>query len=331
MGRGLILASIGWFVVLAWSPGAGPPVPPSTPAVWMGPPSYDNGKCFRALFERPDEWRQTRGVVDVLLYADHHLRRQFTDAELRAWFALLRQWRLPLALEVGAIKPWGPTAEATFRAQRAHWDAFRRLGADIHAVVLDEPLLCSRTVLKKTDEYAVEQTAEFVALVRRHYPGVRIGDIEPYPSIPLNDHRWWVDTLQRRLADRGVRGLDFYRLDVNWAEFVVFARGSWPEVRQVERHCRSRKLPFGLIYWASDYPALTQRRLADDATWYVSLQRQGYDYAMVDGHPDHYVLQSWLPAPSRCTPETDPSTFTRSVLDFTRRFVKPTQAAREKR
>ncbi|MCX6903448.1 MAG: hypothetical protein NTW03_08225, partial [Verrucomicrobia bacterium] len=62
--------------------------------------------------------------------------------------------------------------------------------------------------------------------------------------------------------------------------------------------------------------------LADDATWYVSVMRQGYDYAMVGGAPDQYVIESWIGAPSRSVPETDPWSFTRSVRDFGQRFLK---------
>jgi hypothetical protein len=50
--------------------------------------------------------------------------------------------------------------------------------------------------------------------------------------------------------------------------------------------------------------------------------RQGYDYALVGGAPDHYVVQSWIEAPSKCVPETEPWSFTRSVLDFSKKFVK---------
>jgi len=82
------------------------------------------------------------------------------------------------------------------------------------------------------------------------------------------------------------------------------------------------KLPFSLIYWASDYPAPQRRGLADDATWYVSLLRQGADYALVNGAPDQYVIESWVSAPSRSVPETAAFTFTRSVRDFSRKFVK---------
>jgi hypothetical protein len=150
-----------------------------------------------------------------------------------------------------------------------------------------------------------------------------IGDIETYPSIPLADHFWWIEALQKRLAAKNVRGLDFYRLDVNWAEFVVFNRGSWPEVRKLEQFCRKNKLPFSLIYWASGYPPLKRRGLADDSTWYVSIMSQGYEYAMVQGAPDQYVIESWVDGPARTLPEGEQFSFTRSVLDFTRRFVKP--------
>ncbi len=267
------------------------------PQVWMGPPSYGNGKCFRELFETPDGWKHTRSVVDVLMYADHRLQKQFTDDELRAWFGQLRQWRLKFALEVGAIKPWGVTAEKTFGAERPIWDRVQRLGGHIHAIAMDEPLLCCRKHIHRPDDYALRETVEFIAQVREHYPDVLIGDIETYPSIPLPDHFRWIESLEKGLAERGIRGLDFYRLDVNWAEFIVFDRGTWPEVRKLERYCRQRGLPFSLIYWDSIYPALTRRGLADDATWYTAVMHQGYAYAMVQGSPDHYVVQSWIAAP----------------------------------
>jgi hypothetical protein len=322
--------TIAWCLILAagTAAGASGQAPGSRPTVWMGPPSYDNGRCFRELFEKPDGWKDTRAAIDVLMYADHWLHKQFTDQELRAWFARLKQWKLKLCLEVGAVKPWGVTGERTFAVQRPMWERFKRLGADIHAIAMDEPLLCARKHIHKPDDYALKETTAFVALVRKHFPEVLIGEIETYPSIPLADHYRWIEALDKRLGKLRVGGLDFYRLDVNWAEFVVFDRGNWGEVKKLERFCRLRKLPFSLIYWASGYPTLAKRALADDSTWYVSVMRQGYDYAMVHGSPDHYVVQSWLEAPSRSTPEKAPFTFTRSVLDFTRRFVNRPSSGR---
>jgi hypothetical protein len=293
------------------------------PTVWMAPPSIGNGRCFRELFEHPEEWKETRSMIDVLMYADHQLDRQFTDDELRVWLSQLQQWRLKFALEVGAVKPWGPTGERTFAVQEPKWERFRRLGGNLYAIAMDEPLLCCRKHLDKPDDYALKETAEFITRVRKQYPDMLIGDIETYPSIPLDDHYWWIDAVEKHLAAKGVRGLDFYRLDVNWANFVVQDLGCWGDVRKLEEYCRKRGLPFSLIYWASEHPGLDRMGLADDSTWYVAIMQQGYDYAMVRGRPDQYVIESWLEAPSRSTPEFEPWTFTRSVLDFTRRFVKP--------
>ena len=296
--------------------------PAENKEVWMGPPAMDGGRCLRELFEHPDEWRETRELVDVLQYADHMIQKQFSDDELREWLPKLKQWNLKLALEVGAIKEWGTTGQKTFDIERRTWDRIERLGGTIYAIAMDEPLFCAREKLQKSNEYAVEETATFIELVRKNFPNMLVGDIETYPSIGLDDHRAWIDALQRRLAEKQVRGLDFYRLDVNWTNFNAQSHGSWKEVRTLEQFCRSRKLPFSLIYWSSIYPPMQRRGLADDRTWYVSIFEQAYDYALVDGRPDQFVIESWIEAPSRCIPESGDFTFTRSVRDFARTFAK---------
>jgi hypothetical protein len=159
--------------------------------------------------------------------------------------------------------------------------------------------------------------------VRARYPQMLIGDIEPCPSIPVSDHIKWLEALQQRLTELGVKGLDFYRLDVDWVHFIR-GNSSWLETRKVEQYCRSKQIPFSLIYWAADYPALSRLGLADGEIWYISVMQQGYDYALVGGSPEQYVIESWVAAPPRATPETERDAFTCSVLDFARRFLKRT-------
>ncbi|MFA6562222.1 MAG: hypothetical protein WCV00_09985 [Verrucomicrobiia bacterium] len=292
------------------------------PEVWMMPPGQENGRAFRELFEQPEAWKETRSLIHVLGCSDLNTKRHFTDDELKAWFAKMNEWGLKFAMEVGAIKPWGLTGEKTFTAEKPLWDRVERLGGKIYAIAMDEPLLCCRHHIKKPDDYAVQETANYIALVRKHFPQVQIGDIETYPSISVADHIWWIEALQKKLAEMGVRGLDFYRLDVNWANFIVQNHGCWGEVKKLEQYCRSKKLPFSLIYWASGQPLLDRMKLADESTWYISIMHQGYSYAMVQGAPDQLVIESWIQAPSRCVPETAEWTFTRSVRDFCRRFVR---------
>jgi len=287
------------------------------------PPAAPDGRCWRELFTRPEEWKETREFVSVLGYAGQQLDKQFSDDELRAWLPAIERWGLKLGLEVGAVKPWGTTGAKVFEIERRMWDRFQALGGKVHALAMDEPLCCVRKDLKKPDSYAVEETAQFIALVRKHYPGVRIGDIEPYPFVQVADLVAFIDALQDRLKTIGVRGLDFFRLDVDWVNFVVGKPGNWADVKKLELACRARKIPFSLIYWAADYGHLKSRGLADDPAWYVGVMRQAHDYLMVNGRPDQFVIESWVGAPSRAVPESGDWTFTRSVRDFARKLVNP--------
>jgi hypothetical protein len=296
--------------------------PPRKPAVWIGPPGVENGKSLRALFEHPEQWSQTRSMVDGLLYADHNFK-QFSDDDLRLWFSRLREWKLRLSLEVGAVKEWGPTGDVTFNREHANWDRIKGLGGNIYSIAMDEPFLCARDRLKKPNEYAVEETARFMALARERYPEILIGDIEPYPSISIPDHQWWIENLNRKLREKHVHELDFYRIDTNWINFTVQRNGSWKELKQLEQYCRGRRLPFSLIYWPADLPSLQRLGRAGESTWYISIMRQAQDYAVIGGAPDEYVIESWVGAPSMTVPETDDWTFTRSVRDFVERFVAP--------
>ncbi len=212
------------------------------PRAVMYPPGQEDGKCFRQLFEQPDGWQQTRAVVDALGYADHVLNRQFKDEELGAWLPRLEEWGLKLELEVGAVKEWGPTGEQTFKAESPMWERFRKLGAQAYSIAMDEPLCCATLMMRKPREYAVAETANFIALVRRAYPEMLVGDIEPTPGVPVADLIAWIDALQKRLADMGVRGLDFFRVDVDWVHFLR-GNGSWADVKRLEDQCRARRIP----------------------------------------------------------------------------------------
>ncbi len=50
-----------------------------------------------------------------------------------------------------------------FAAERPIWERVQRLGGTRHAVAMDEPLCCAREQIHKPDDYAVQETADFVA------------------------------------------------------------------------------------------------------------------------------------------------------------------------
>lgn len=304
--------------------------PAAIPSLVMGPSGPDG---FRELFEHPEQWQQTRSRVGAILCADHSFKAD-SDDELGKWFGQMRQWNLKLELEVGAVKEWGGrTGESTFRAQQPAWDRIQRLGGNIYSLAFDEPLCCVRGPIhksdpSKTDDYALEETVKFIELVRAKYPAMVIGDIEPFPSIPFEDHMKWINALQSRLAEKKIKGLDFYRLDVDWANMNLTHHGTWQEVKKLHGFCKSKKLPFSLIYWAADYGVMKRWNLADDSTWYVGVMTQANAYASVAGGAEQAVVESWVQAPSHSVPETGEFTFTRSVLDFARKYLKNLNEAR---
>ena len=101
----------------------------ANPEVWLAPSDAAAGG-YRALFDHPEQWAQTRAHVNVLAYADHRLDKDFSDDELRTYLPMIDRWGLKLGLEVGSIKPWGKTGQKTFDVQRRKWDRFGSLGGN---------------------------------------------------------------------------------------------------------------------------------------------------------------------------------------------------------
>jgi hypothetical protein len=302
------------------------------PQVWMMPPSANekDGHILRSLFTHPDDWKETRSKIDAIGGADWVINQQFSDDELRQYLPMIQSWGLKFFLEVGALKQWGKTADASFPRGEKYWDRFISLGGKIDGITMDEPLDFTRKKMPgEPMSYAVEQTAQFIAKVRNKYPGWFIEETETYPTIPVAEHIAWIDALQGRLRELGVRGIDSYRLDVNWAAFELQdlpqnqkkLKGNWAGVKQIEEACRARHLPFDLIYWASPEPSLKKLGLANDLTWYIDIMSQGGAYALLGGKPDIYCIESWVHLPSQAVPETDPASFTHSVIDFSNTFV----------
>ena len=294
------------------------------PAFVLGPPGRNDGQAIRELAAHPEQWEQLRKRTGNLLYADHVLHRQNSeDGVLTELLGKFRAMNLPLQLEVGAVKPWGKTGAETFAKQKPIWERFLRCGALIDGIAMDEPLNCCDTHLKMENamEYAATETAEFIALVRKDYPDWLIGDIEGFPALSADQLIQWIDLLEAKLQAKGVRGLDFFRIDTDWMHFVHDTKkGSWRDMKRVENHCRRKGIPFSVIYWAAHYPAMLKKNFADDVTWYVGVLQMGYAYAAVDGKPDQVVVQSWVDGPNTFLPETKPFTFTNSALDLTERI-----------
>jgi hypothetical protein len=292
------------------------------PDLWMYPCPFENGEALHEIFENPGAWARARSQLTGIGYADHWLNSQFSDAQLRAWLPQIARWGLKFGLDVGSVKPGSPTAEKAFAVSHPRWDRFIKDGLHIDEMDMDEPLVATVVSLHLPVSYGVEQTAQFVAMVRRAYPPMQIGDTEPYPYFNPGQIMGFIDAVQARLRQLGVRPLDFLRLDVDWTHFYPpDAKGAlaWRGVKQIEILAHQRGLRFSLIYWAANYPALSKAGQARPDTWTSAILREAADYARVGGVPDEYPLMSWLltqqePVPTHVIPDSSPITLSGSVL-----------------
>ena len=303
---------------------------PKIPRFVIGPPGKTELMAYRQMIERPEEWAKLRPHVGALLFSAGWLNKQYPDdAELKTAMESLRKLGMPIELEVGAFKEWAKTGEKTYHAQTKDWDRIIQAGGNVISFAMDEPFINSREHQKITREnnrdmiVAVEETAVFMELVRKNYPNIMIGNIEGFPYLSADELIRFIDMLQAKLKEKGVRGLDFFRVDTNWMNFVARnIEGDWNALRKIENHCRKIGLPFSVIYWASSYGGAEQRGTADDRTWYVGMMQMAYDYDFMHGSPDQYVIESWVGAPKKTLPETDPFSFTGGALDFAERFLR---------
>jgi hypothetical protein len=321
-----------------------------TEIVMMPPPWTGNGQCLREMLRRENEWSRVRGSIQSLGYWPWLLNAHFSDEEIRELFAKLKSWDLKIGFEVPVLKArdWGMPqplqAQLAFDQLQGFTARFRSLGMkDVTWFAFDEPVYAARYAIPasgatvpaapaielfgrvKMDPdaarriaYAASQTAHFIALMRKAHPGARLGDIEPYPALNPDEIETAVNAIQKACAAQGIKGMDFFRLDVDWDLMEQKNFGSWAEVKRIEDFCRSNGIAFGLIYWPADQPRLAAAGKSTDRVWREGIMKQSQAYAAAGGSPDQLVIESWLHVPEHAVPETDRDTFTGAALELLR-------------
>ena len=291
------------------------------------------GDTFIELFYNTDQWKETISVIDGYGYWAWILNYR-SDEELRVCFENMNRLGIPLGLEIGGIKKNAASVRELFDENTRMIDRFISLGANIVQIALDEPLVSVVHIdggrnfdyIGDTGakfEFAVENTAEYIRMLKEYYPNVAVGDIEVFPAFDTDFDIKWINALEKRLRQKGVPGQDFFRLDVHWTGFEDRGYSSdegWTEVLKIEKHCRSIGLPFSFIYWAPNAENPEKYR---QSLWYEGVMRQAEAYKKAGGCPDQYVVESWIRGiPEKLIPETDEWTYTKSVLDVYNRYVK---------
>lgn len=322
------------------------------PEVWLVPPPWPgNGQCLRELVQRGDEWTNVRGQVRGIGTYAWLLNVHHSDDDLRALFARIGEWKLGFGLEVPVVKArnWGMPeplqAQSAFGQLQGFITRFRSLGmGKVTWFAFDEPVYAVRYAIPasgavvptapaielfgrvKMDPdaahriaFASAETVSFIARMRKAHPGARLGDIEPYPALNPGEIETAVNAIQKGCAEHGVRGLEFFRLDVDWDLMEQKTFGSWSEVNQIAAVCRARGIAFSMVFWAASQPRLVKTN-SSSLLWRDGLMHQARVFAEAGGRPDELVIQSWLHTPEHAVPETSAETFTASALEFLHEF-----------
>jgi len=281
--------------------------PPYRGTTLLGAPSDAQ---LSELVSHTDQWAPLRARVGGIIHSDHGFN-EVSDETLRTLFAVMASQKISLELEVGAVKKWSPDGARTFEIERVVWDRVIHLGAHVVSLAMDEPLVSAISDLHRSPEYAAQEVARFVSLVRRNYPDLLIGDIEAYPFTSVAAHARWIDQVNEKLRQLGVPPLDFYRIDPDFAAFP--SKGNWTEVADIVGACRRRHLPSSVILWAATAAGHSQDP-ASDRAWFDGLLNEANQLRVTRIRPDQVVVESWIRLPSRALPESDPLTFTGSAM-----------------
>lgn len=278
-------------------------------------------KPFLAACLNLNAWSETRrstsflGVADFALatYADAHPR------EVAACFRNMNSAGLGLSLGTAAIKQWCTTGKACFDGLSLLWNRLITLGADLAVLEIDEPLTMvlehSDWPLARDFDYAVEQTAEFIRLVRQNYPRVQIVEQEAYPALSAETLRSWVRSLANACAARGVRGPEYFEIDHNWATPIGtgIEQWTWSDIRSILTETHAAGMGFGVIFWRA-----SPRYGDTDDGWYHGVMDQGAWYQAEGIVPDLYSILSWLTVPVRTVPDL---MYASSFMGTARTFV----------
>ena len=275
-----------------------------TPRFFNGT-AYDS-QPFRDLMSNLGQWPNTMAKIGTISTIPD-LFSSYTDTEVSSWMMQIQNAGKMFEMEVPAIKSWGPTGADTFNAYKPIYDRIVALGGSLDGFNMDEPFYSVRHYGLGTDQYAVNETANWISYVRAWYPETKIGSIEPYSSISAASMEWWVAAVNDRCAAIGVEGLDSFVIDPYWAPFPN--AGSYAGSKGVCDWCHNNGIPFSMIYWAA-------KNHATDADWYNGIMQEGSGYQAAGLNPDRFMVESWLAVPVQTIPETQNYSFTKSVLDF---------------
>ena len=291
------------------------------------------------LFEAPDEWPRARQIMDVFEFYQGHLLTQVSAGEgpnsytafVKAdAFRKLLRWGKRIAVEAGAVKEGYCTPDASGMQESVNRTLeallnVRAAGGRVTYLAMDEPFTgglvrrCGGPSFVPT----ADRLAVYIPAVRRVFPDVRIGLIEPYPVFSPAQF----SEMFRLLRERNLT-VDFLHADVRRPDVSPGRELFAGEMLELSALAAEYKIPFGVIIWGDNGDA--DALYAADAL--RNAQELGHVFRSWEVVPQHVIIQSWALSgtglfitPSNL-PETSPTTHTaliNQIYDMLRNLKGP--------
>ncbi|MGJ4927600.1 hypothetical protein ACQR1I_20325 [Bradyrhizobium sp. HKCCYLS2038] len=280
------------------------PIHPNDRPAGKGVPDYFD------LFSDSAPWQSVASKISVFqIYLD--LLRRGSDDEIRSLISYLRSKGISLSIEMPVL---ADTAWCEPGTKRKRWMVpliarLKRLGGDLNYIAMVGPLVDGHVYKKKfycnrpVEDVAADAAAT-ITEIRKFYPNVIVGDIEPlakHPEYPnWGELPVWLEAFKRQA---GVP-ISFIHLDVRWAL-------NWKEpLLDLVRDARRFGVRVGVIYHGDPLASSSEAVAAGLAKHEAEVEIE------LGVRPDEVIFQSWLNYPEYALPEDNPSSMTGIVRSY---------------
>jgi hypothetical protein len=278
---------------------------------------------YMDLFKPDAPWKKAAAGLAAFKFGTRFVL-QSDEADLRAIIEDLKRRHIAFAVELGVLESHGPGScgfgvEGYGNANTVESVAKRvkALGGQIDYVAMDEPVWFGHVAdrLAKTTgvgcRYGIPEVADMaaakIAVLRRYFPDIKIGDIEPITARAPGGPQYVQDVLTFETLLRRKTGVApaFVHVDMAWT-----FQGWQPLLEVLATGVHASGARFGVI---CDGDA----NVGGDEAWVAqALQRCRQVAADPRTRPDDFIAQSWEPLPTRMLPETNPGAMTYEALQL---------------
>lgn len=271
----------------------------------------NNPADYMDIFQPTAPWATGANQLTAFQISTQLVLRGTSD-ELKTVISGLKARNIALAIELGLLVNSDRCGQGTegYASPLAVDTVARKIkdaGGQLDYVSIDEPVTWGHSMTGRNPaggNFCHDSTAELadqvaikIAILQRYFPNIRVGDIDAINSrIPglTEGILSFTDELQKKT---GIK-LAFVHADVAWDS-------NWkPLLEQLAKGLRERGLPFGLICDGDE-------NVGSDEAWTAQALKRCTDVSRNSKtRPEHFVVQSWEPLPTRMLPENRSGTLT---------------------